>query len=431
MKGWPLPVHLQVKSEAQAENMKLSLEFLKGSRSVRGKYGFSEVKEIGMTLGANPKAGMDRKEFAKYLFSSIVPLYPDASDRPGKRVASIVDSGPGRVNAEMLAKLRIRGFYLIPSVPNTTHVTQATDKNYGLFKSVYRENLSKLTEFRCSIKKSIRPTDIPVLIFGSQDEVDLRSAFEEAFAYKKNISIWAEIGLNPFNRRCLQDDKVKHEIVTCEDGTIDVDADPIGVKLQEIEDINLRSTGVLTAHGFNGSALQISAPRRDKSKTSISVTAPHSRERQDLLTKASTAGRRFYATGGEMLNSDDFFIAEERKERTDLIKQLKTKKSDWIGKNEQELEGKAVIEKYRALNKDVYSDDGAKTLDVSSLKTLYKWKYKKTPKAGLNKTHLLAAWNAAKDSTSNIDNTWTEEDQVELDTLENEEIKLSDTEVGR
>ena len=94
---------------------------------------------------------------------------------------------------------------------------------------------------------------------------------------------------------------------------------------------------------------------------------------------------------------------------------------------------KAVIEKYRALNKDVYSDDGAKTLDVASLKTLYKWKYKKTPKAGLNKTHLLAAWNDAKDSTSNINNicTWTEEDQVELDTLENKEIKLSDTEVGR
>ena len=38
--------------------------------------GFDEVKEIGMTLGANPKAGMDMKEFAKHLFSSIVPFYP-------------------------------------------------------------------------------------------------------------------------------------------------------------------------------------------------------------------------------------------------------------------------------------------------------------------------------------------------------------------
>ena len=84
MKGWPLPVHLQVKSEVQAENMKLSLKFLKGLQIVRDKFGFPQVKEVGMTLGANPKAGMDMKEFAKYLFSSIVPLYPDASDTPGK-----------------------------------------------------------------------------------------------------------------------------------------------------------------------------------------------------------------------------------------------------------------------------------------------------------------------------------------------------------
>ena len=111
-----------------------------------------------------PKAGMDMKEFAKYLFSSIVPLYPDASDIPGKQVAIIVDSGSGCVNADMLAKLRICGFYLIPGVPNTTHVMQAIDKNYGVLKSVYQDNLSKLTELRCSNKKSIRPTDIPMLI---------------------------------------------------------------------------------------------------------------------------------------------------------------------------------------------------------------------------------------------------------------------------
>ena len=62
---------------------------------------------------------------------NIVPLYPDSSDKLDKRVAIIVDSGPDRVNAEMLAKLRIQGFYLIPGIPNTTHVTQATDTNYG------------------------------------------------------------------------------------------------------------------------------------------------------------------------------------------------------------------------------------------------------------------------------------------------------------
>ena len=32
VKGWPLPVHLQVKSDAQTENIRLSLDFIKDSR---------------------------------------------------------------------------------------------------------------------------------------------------------------------------------------------------------------------------------------------------------------------------------------------------------------------------------------------------------------------------------------------------------------
>ena len=108
------------------------------------------MREVRLTLGANEKAGMDTKGFAKYLFATMLPLYPDSDDKSGKCIAVTVDSGPGRVNTDILALLRIRGFYLIPGVPNTMHVTQATDKNYGLFKSVYRENLMKLTEYRCN-----------------------------------------------------------------------------------------------------------------------------------------------------------------------------------------------------------------------------------------------------------------------------------------
>jgi hypothetical protein len=61
----------------------------------------------------------------------------------------------------MLAKLRVLGFYIIVGVPNTTHVTQPTDQNYGMFKSIYRKNMMKLTTI-----KGIAPNDIPLLIFG-------------------------------------------------------------------------------------------------------------------------------------------------------------------------------------------------------------------------------------------------------------------------
>ena len=74
---------------------------------------------------------MDSIEFAKYLKLSIAPLYPNARDEPGLRVAILVDSGPGRLNSIMLAEMKLLGFYLLPCVPNTTHITQATDQNYG------------------------------------------------------------------------------------------------------------------------------------------------------------------------------------------------------------------------------------------------------------------------------------------------------------
>ena len=115
---------------------------------VRGRFGFESITERGVTESSNKKGGMDAVEFEKYLESSIVPLYPDALDEPGKHVANLVDSGPGRSNESMLAKMRLLGFYLCPGVPNTTHVTQATDQNYGMFKHVYRVNLTKLTEYR-------------------------------------------------------------------------------------------------------------------------------------------------------------------------------------------------------------------------------------------------------------------------------------------
>jgi len=58
----------------------LNIDWFKNAPSVRGVYGFGEVVEKGISLGANPKAGMDAEEFEKYLITRIVSLYPDAED---------------------------------------------------------------------------------------------------------------------------------------------------------------------------------------------------------------------------------------------------------------------------------------------------------------------------------------------------------------
>ena len=74
-------------------------------------------------------------------------------------------------------------------MPNTTHIAQATDRYYGLFKSVYQYNLVKLTEYIVSDKsdkKTIQPTDIPLLIFGGgPQEIGLKNAFEDSFGFEK------------------------------------------------------------------------------------------------------------------------------------------------------------------------------------------------------------------------------------------------------
>jgi hypothetical protein len=74
-------------------------------------------------------------------------LYPDAADDNDHHVIFKIGGGPGRLNLEMLAELQCRGVYLFAGVPNTTHATQETDQNYGLFKSQLQMNIKRLTSF--------------------------------------------------------------------------------------------------------------------------------------------------------------------------------------------------------------------------------------------------------------------------------------------
>ena len=68
--GWKIPANLQVNNEAQAENIKVSIDFFKYAQNLRGVFGFGKMVEVGMTLGANTKACMDSIEFEN-IFSRI------------------------------------------------------------------------------------------------------------------------------------------------------------------------------------------------------------------------------------------------------------------------------------------------------------------------------------------------------------------------
>ena len=113
----------------------------------------------------------DEVEFEKYVMNSIVPLYPDSDDVPGKRVMIKVDSGPCRLNARLVARLRLLGFYLYPGVPNTTAVSQETDRSYGPFKGQYRNNLANMVDRRLKDGKSVslQPCLVSIPVFGAVD----------------------------------------------------------------------------------------------------------------------------------------------------------------------------------------------------------------------------------------------------------------------
>jgi len=101
-------------------------------------------------------------------------------------------------------------------VPNTTHVTQVTDRNYGYFKSLYRKNLKNLVEFCDSKELKVQQSDIPLLVFGKRygwdEDVVLEHAFDEAFSIDKSKDAWSKIGISPFTHKCLEDSKVSHEL---------------------------------------------------------------------------------------------------------------------------------------------------------------------------------------------------------------------------
>ncbi len=71
-----------------------------------------KVQFLGVSIGLNEKGGMDQEEFEKYIHNSILPLFPDACDLPGKCVMIKVDSGPGRLNVNRCAELKLMGWYL-------------------------------------------------------------------------------------------------------------------------------------------------------------------------------------------------------------------------------------------------------------------------------------------------------------------------------
>ncbi len=85
-----------------------------------------------------------------------------------------------------------------------------------------------------------------------------------------------------------------------------------------VEESNQLSCFFLTQHGYNGNILRVEVNTVKPTK----VTMPHSKERINMITKATNHGQLFCATGGAHLTSNDMLTALESKIREEDIKKL-------------------------------------------------------------------------------------------------------------
>ena len=106
-----------------------------------------------------------------YIINSILPLNPNTLDRPGKRLILKFDSGSGRLQIDLLVKLRHLGMYLYPCISNTTVVTQETDQTYSKFKTRFCTNLELLVDECITQDKSVKVLQykLALLVFGGKD----------------------------------------------------------------------------------------------------------------------------------------------------------------------------------------------------------------------------------------------------------------------
>jgi hypothetical protein len=214
--------HIQYVTKAKTpETMHLDVDVAEHVPRVLGKFGCEEERTWPVLFGQNEKGGMDEEEFAKYLFNSIVPLFPHAKDKPGHCILLKVDLGPGRMNLNLLANLRLLGFVLYPCVPNTTHVTQETDQNYGPFKTQFLSNLELIVDERLTAKKSLslqqKFVGLPLFV-GVDRETQFNvevGAFQKAFVRLKYLVAYKKVGAampEGVTRACLNNPQVLQNI---------------------------------------------------------------------------------------------------------------------------------------------------------------------------------------------------------------------------
>lgn len=140
-KAEALSPHFQFQTKAKTDDRaRIRMEVAKYTLNVCGQFSLPEMTTKPSAFGLNEKGGMDDAEFEEYLMNSIVPFWPNVKPVKGYWVIIKADSGPGRLNASLLARLRQLSFILYPVRPTRPPLPRRRT-GYGHVKHILRDNL--------------------------------------------------------------------------------------------------------------------------------------------------------------------------------------------------------------------------------------------------------------------------------------------------
>jgi len=256
----------------------------------------------------------------------------------------------------------------------------------------------------------------------------LPDAFTASFSVESNLNVWKKVGAVPLTRACLSSPLVRYQAVPNANGVIDLTTDPLIAQGMALEDHNKLCCDLLLAEGFDGNQLRIECPKIKASATAV-MTEPLSRERQDLIQKSKTAGKLFYATGGQHLNSDDVFMSYEREDRERVIKEQRNEKKRRQELASNEIAARTILD----TNEAQLLQRGVESLKVGDLRVLVKWKTKGlVALAGKKKNTLVELWkNALAEQDGATALLWTAADEKALQSLIKDDITIEQTALGR
>lgn len=441
------PPHIEFSSSCKLpEDCKVREEWITCLPSGRGKFGFKEERhDIPATIGSSEKGGMNSEKFYKYINENIIPLYEDAADVPGKRVIIKCDGGPGRLEYKTLVALKLRGFYLVTALPNSSTITQECDKLFGPMKTIIRENLDiifyEILHEDPQSEPSLKREHIATVLNGrpaSGNRRSMRSAFHEAFSKESIIKAWEKCGAIPLNRMAIQDPSVlhyesnskNHTYLECEP------SDPNYVFLLSndiqnkcwdyVQRRNDECIQYLEKKGFNASHFKAILPETK------AVTAEKLKENSELpastqihkLLGASTHGKQWVVTGSSVFTKDKLIFKAEVQRRENEYVLLKAKWKEDKAKYDRQVKA----EKSMLKNRGKPYRQWTKTDLTPVAKWYYDGKKGITDFISKKSASQLADWIDSESKKGKMNRV---NDPGEEPEYPKEIIELKDTEVGR